>query len=102
MYAIVESVNRFGESVQLIKINPRTIELALELAAEGADEETIDEFLDNDDNYALSEMLIAIMQGEFILANGTYFIGEEVIIGIGDTPNAAKIAFVDARMSVDI
>ena len=85
-----------------LEVNDRAIELAMELAAEGADEETIDEFLDNcEESWEALELLAALAHGEIEQEEyGTFFYcGEEVTIGVGHTREEAALAYVNARMS---
>lgn len=99
MIAFAETCDRIDNELFELEVNDRAIELAMELAAEGADEETIDEFLDNcEESWEALELLAhgEIEQEE----DGTFFYcGEEVTIGVGHTREEAALAYINARMS---
>ena len=75
MIAFAETCDRFEDTIGEVEVNDRAIELAMELAAEGADEETIDEFLDNcEESWEVLELLAAIAHGEIEQEeDGTFF-----------------------------
>ena len=102
MIAFAETCDRIDNELFELEVNDRAIELAMELAAEGADDETIDEFLDNcEEPWEVLELLAAIAQGEIEQEeDGTFFYcGEEVTIGVGHTREEAALAYINARMS---
>jgi len=102
MLAFVETNDRFENVLEEVEVNDRALELAMELAAEGADEETIEEFLDNcEEPWEVLELLAALARGDIDQEeNGTfYYCGEEVTVGIGHTREEAALAYVTARMS---
>lgn len=101
MFACAEEFDRFDNNIVLVEVSDRTVELAEELAAEGADEETIDEFLDNcEESFSVMELLASIARGETTKnEDGTYwYVGEEGSVGLGQTEMAAKAAYVDSRL----
>ncbi len=102
MIAFAETCDRINNELFELEVNDRAIELAMELAAEGADEETIDEFLDNcEESWEVLELLAALANGEIDQEDdGTvFYCGEEVTIGVGHTREEAALAYINARMS---
>lgn len=102
MIAFTDTGDCFEDTIDEVEVNDRAIELAMELAAEGADDETIDEFLDNcEEPWEVLELLAAIAQGEIEQEeDGTfYYRGDEVTVGVGHTREEAALAYVTARMN---
>ena len=102
MIAFTDTGDCCEDTIDEVEVNDRAIELAMELTAEGADDETIDEFLDNcEEPYEVVELLAAVARGDIDQEeNGTfYYCGEEVTVGIGHTREEAALACVTARMS---
>ena len=103
MFACIETNDRFENILEMKEISDRSVELAMELAAEGADEETLDEFLDNcEEDWEVVEILSAIARGEVEQEeNGTFmYCGEEVAGGIGATRELASLAYVEMRLTM--
>lgn len=103
MFACIETNDRFENNLEMKEISDRAVELAMELAAEGVDEEEIDEFLDNcEEDWDVVEILGAIVRGEIEQEeNGTFmYCGEEVAGGLGETRELAALAYVDMRLTM--
>ncbi len=105
MLACIETVSCGGPDLDMYDVDDRAVQLAVELNAEGADDNTIDDFLDAVADGALApvvQFLGAIARGKAeLLPSGAYvFLGEKVGVGGGmaATREQAAIAYVEMRL----